>query len=156
EGFYYKATGLEFGGAREASFGGGTRIEWRTFLERQRNAAVNTTFAVNGADMPGNLTARRGVYEGFGARINNSYGLDPTGFRMFTDLRLEVANGDSVYGRGALDLTMSHGLGPRFAGSLTLSGGSSIGGLPAQRYWYLGGSQTIRGQSPDTLQSGNA
>jgi hemolysin activation/secretion protein len=42
------------------------------------------------------------------------------------------------------------------AGALTLAGGSSIGGLPSQRLWYLGGSQTVRGQSPDTAQSGNA
>jgi hemolysin activation/secretion protein len=70
-------------------------------------------------------------------------------------LRLEAAAGDSAYGRAALDVTMSHGLG-RLAGALTLSGGSSIGGLPPQRLWYLGGSQTVRGQSPDTAQSGNA
>ena len=31
-----------------------------------------------------------------------------------------------------------------------------MGGVPAQRLWYLGGSQTVRGQSPDTAQSGNA
>jgi hemolysin activation/secretion protein len=72
-----------------------------------------------------------------------------------TDLRFEGAKGDSLYGRAALDLTASHGLG-RLAGSLTVAGGSSIGGLPAQRRWYLGGSQTVRGQSPDTTQSGNA
>ena len=63
--------------------------------------------------------------------------------------------GDSLYGRAALDLTASHGLG-RLAGSLTVAGGSSIGGLPSQRRWFLGGSQTVRGQSPDTAQSGNA
>lgn len=155
EGFYYRASGAEIGGGRDASFGGGTRIDWRGFVEQQRSAKVNTNFAVNGADFPANLTARRGTYEGFGARINNSYGLDPEGLRVFSDLRLEVANGDSLYGRGALDVTVSHGLG-RLAGALTLAGGSSVGGVPDQRKWYLGGSQTIRGQSPDTAQSGNA
>jgi hemolysin activation/secretion protein len=74
---------------------------------------------------------------------------------VLTDLRFEAAGGDSLYGRAALDLTVSHGLGP-LAGALTLSGGSSVGGLPPQRMWYLGGSQTVRGQSPDTSQSGNA
>ncbi len=156
EGFYYRASGLELGGAREASFGSGTRVEWRGFLERQRSAAVHTNFAVNGADFPANLTARRGAYAGLGARFSNSYGLDPAGLRVFSDLRLEIANGDSLFGRGALDMTLSHGLGERLAGALTLSGGTSAGGVPAQRLWYLGGSQTIRGQSPDTAQSGNA
>jgi hemolysin activation/secretion protein len=89
-----------------------------------------------------------------GGRINLEYGLDPRGLRVLTDLRVEAAGGDSLYGRGALDLTASHGLGP-LAGSLTIAGGSSVGGLPPQRFWYLGGSQTVRGQSPDTAQSGN-
>ena len=31
-----------------------------------------------------------------------------------------------------------------------------MGDVPPQRRWYLGGNQTVRGQSPDTAQSGNA
>jgi hemolysin secretion/activation protein ShlB/FhaC/HecB len=155
EGFYYRATGVELSGSRDAPFGGGMRIDWRAFTEQERNAAVHTNFAVNGSDFPENLTARRGAYTGVGALVNHEYGLDPTGLRVSTDLRLEAAAGDSTYGRGALEVTMSHGLGT-LAGALTLSGGSSLGGLPPQRRWYLGGSQTVRGQSPDTAQSGNA
>lgn len=74
---------------------------------------------------------------------------------MLSDLRLEAAAGDSAYGRGSLDLSFSDAAGP-VAGVLTLSGGSSVGSVPAQRLWYLGGVHTIRGQSPDTLQRGNA
>jgi hypothetical protein len=155
EGFYYRATGVSLSGGRDATFGGGTRIEWRAFSEQERTARVNTNFAVSGTDFPANLTARRGTYTGVGARLGREYGLDPGGLRMSTDFRIEAAAGDSAYGRGALDLTVSHGLGV-LAGALTLSGGSSVGGLPAQRLWYLGGSQTVRGQSPDTAQSGNA
>ncbi len=155
EGFYYRATGLELGGARESSLGGGTRLSWRTFLERERSADVHTDFTVNGSTMPANLVAVRGAFAGAGFRLTNEYGLDPAGLRVYTDLRAEAAASDSSYGRAALDVTMSHGLGV-LAGSLTLSGGSSVGAMPAQRFWYLGGSQTVRGQSPDTAQSGNA
>ncbi|MDB4877585.1 MAG: hypothetical protein JWM41_4031 [Gemmatimonadetes bacterium] len=155
EGFYYRASGAQLSGERLSSLGGGTHMEWRAFVEQQRRAAVNTNFSVNGADFPANLVARRGTYSGLGGRLTHDYGLDPRGFRLATDLRAEAAAGDSVYGRAALDLTASHGLG-RLAGALTLAGGSSVGGLPAQRRWYLGGSQTVRGQSPDTSQSGNA
>ena len=42
------------------------------------------------------------------------------------------------------------------AAAITLAGGSTIGGVPPQRRWFLGGTHTIRGQSPDTAQSGNA
>jgi hypothetical protein len=154
EGFYYRASGAELGGSRDAPFGG-ARIDWRAFAEEERTAKVRTSFAVNGSDFPANLVARRGAYGGISARINDEYGLDPSGFRLIGDARFEAAYGDSLYGRAAIDLTASHGLGP-IAGSVTLSGGSSLGALPAQRRWYLGGSQTVRGQSPDTAQSGNA
>jgi hypothetical protein len=154
EGFYYRASGAELTTSRDTPFGG-ARVEWRAFVEQQRTAAVKTNFALNGSDFPANLQARRGTYAGLGARITHDYGLDPRGLRILSDLRFEAASGDSLYGRGALDLTASHGFG-RLAGSLTLAGGSSVGGLPAQRRWYLGGSQTVRGQSPDTTQSGNA
>ncbi len=153
EGFYYRASGAELTTSRDTPFGG-ARVEWRAFVEQQRTAAVKTNFALNGSDFPANLQARRGTYAGLGARITHDYGLDPRGLRILSDLRFEAASGDSLYGRGALDLTASHGFG-RLAGSLTLAGGSSVGGLPAQRRWYLGGSQTVRGQSPDTAQSGN-
>jgi hemolysin activation/secretion protein len=78
------------------------------------------------------------------------------GLQLFSDLRLEAASGDSTYGRGALDLTASHAIGQNAGASLTVSGGSSIGQLPEQRRWFLGGTETIRGESPDTAQSGNA
>ena len=32
--------------------------------------------------------------------------------------------------------------------SITVAGGSSVGVLPTQRFWFLGGTQTIRGQRP--------
>lgn len=155
EGFYYRASGAELSGTREASLGGGTRLDWRAFAEWQHSAAVKTNFAVNGADFPPNLIAQRASFFGLGARVNNQHGLDPRGLRLFTDLRFEAAKGDSLYGRAALDVTVSHGLGA-LAGALTMSGGSSAGALPPQRRWYLGGSQTVRGQSPDTAQSGTA
>jgi hypothetical protein len=155
EGFYYRATGLTLSGGRETSFGGGTRMEWRAFLERERSAAVNTNFSVNGSDFPANLVADRATYAGVGGHVTKDYGVDPNGLRVLTDIRVEAAHGDSAYGRAALDVTASHGFGS-LAGSLTLAGGSSVGALPAQRLWYLGGSQTVRGQSPDPAQSGNA
>jgi hypothetical protein len=155
EGFYYRTSGAELTGTTEASFGGGTTVLWRAFFEQQRTANVETNFAVNGADFPANFTARRGNYGGVGTTISHESGLDPRGFRLLSEMRLEAAAGDSAYGRGALEFTASQGFGP-LSGALTAGAGSSIGSLPAQRFWYLGGSQTVRGQSPDPTQSGNA
>ena len=157
EGFYYRSTGVQLSGSRNAPFGGGARVDWRAFVERQRSAQPNTNFSFNGAGFPANFVANRGSFAGVGARVNHGYGLNPNGLRIFTDLRLEGGSmlGDSLYGRAALDVTTSHGFGP-LAGALTVAGGTSLGALPAQRRWYLGGSQTVRGQSPDTAQTGNA
>ena len=54
----------------------------------------------------------------------------------------------------ALDLTTSHGIG-NGAVSLTVAGGSSVGEVPPQRYWFLGGSRTVRGHRPGT-EAGDA
>jgi hypothetical protein len=155
EGFYYRASGAELSGGREPSIGDGLRLEWRAFVERERTAEAKTTFAVNGAGFPANLVASRATYAGVSGRLYHDYGLDPRGLRVLTDLRVEAAKGDSAYGRAAMDVTLSHGLG-LLAGAVTLAGGSTVGAVPAQRLWYLGGSQTVRGQTPDTLQRGNA
>jgi hypothetical protein len=153
EGFYYRASGIELEWTREQ----GAWLSARVFAERQRAAARELERALGPAFIP-NVAARAGQYAGVATRFTHARGLDPNGFRVFTDLRLESAVSDSassVYGRGALDLTLSDGFGP-LASALTLSGGSSAGPVPAQRQWFLGGAHTVRGQRADTSQSGNA
>ncbi len=147
EGFYYRANGIELGGRTEQD----SPIEWRIFGERARTANVNTDFAIGGSNALPNVLAKSGTYGGMSLRIRGQHGDDPKGFRVFSDLRVESATGDSTYGRGALDLTLTSGMA-----AVTLSGGSSVGAVPSHRQWLLGGSQTVRGQSPDTAQSGNA
>jgi hypothetical protein len=151
EGFYYRATGGELLWTSDR----GPRLDWRVFAERQRIADQRTDFSL-GASFAPNIAAANVTSAGVGVRHLRSYGLDPRGFRAYTDLRLEAAGGDSTYGRGALDVTLSRSLAREFAAALTVAGGSSVGELPAQRRWFLGGTETIRGQSPDTAQSGNA
>jgi hypothetical protein len=147
EGFYYRANGIEVGGRTEKD----SPIEFKFFAERPRTATVNTNFALGGKNGTANIVATAGTYAGSIIRIRGQHGEDPNGFRVFSDLRIESAAGDSTYGRAALDLSVTHGYG-----ALTLSGGSSVGAIPAHRRWLLGGTNTVRGQSPDTAQSGNA
>jgi hypothetical protein len=150
EGFYYRSSGVELTGNNIR----GLDYDWRLFAEQERRATVKNHWSMGTPFIP-NITARRGNYAGGALRVRGSHGEDPEGFRMLSDLRLEAATGDSAYGRGSLELSFSDAVGP-VAGDLTLSGGSSVGAVPAQRLWYLGGAQTIRGQSPDTLQRGTA
>jgi hypothetical protein len=152
EGFYYRAAGAELGGRSDEA---AVPVEWRFFLERQQSATPRTTFALLGNNASPNIGAPTMTVPGASIRLRHTHGVDPNGFRIFSDLRAEAGGGDSTYGRGALDLTFTDDFGAA-AGALTLSGGSSIGALPAQRKWYLGGTHTIRGQTPDTATSGSA
>ena len=53
------------------------------------------------------------------------------------------------FGRALFESTVSRGLGAVVA-SLTGAAGHSVGDLPAQRHFFLGGLQTIRGQTAGT------
>jgi len=161
EGFYYRATGAELTRTRDPR-SDGARIDWRLFFENERAAKQNTNFSLGAAFVP-NIEAVNEQYVGTSLRLNHTAGLDPRGLRLLSDIRLEAATAlskdDSVwnrYARGAADFTLSHGLPSHLIGAVTLSGGTSVGTVPVQRLWYLGGAQTVRGQRPDTAHSGNA
>lgn len=151
EGFYYRASGAELSWTSQRF----ASLDWRFFGEQQRTAMQRTSYSVGGAFAP-NIVAATGASFGAGVHWLSAHGDDPRGFRTLSDVRVEAAGGDSSYGRAAADLTVSSGLPMRLAAALTLAGGTSVGQLPPQRRWFLGGAQTIRGESPDTAQSGNA
>jgi hypothetical protein len=146
EGLYYRATGAELAGSGRV----GSMFSWRIFGEQHRTADVETHFslphAFNGLRFRDNIVADRADLVGVGARLHASHGIDPDGFRVVGDARIEGAVGDFDFARTMLDLTISRGLFGTFQGSLTAAGGTTRGDVPAQRLWYLGGVHTIRGQ----------
>lgn len=157
EGFYYRASGVELSSVPDQAAGGA--FVWSLFAEQQRPARQNTTFSLarvfHGSVFEPNVVAVRGPYVGARTRYTNTIGEDPEAFRLFTDIRGEAAHGDTgSFARAAVDFTASHGFG-RWAGALTVAGGTSAGPVPAQRYWFLGGTQTVRGQRAGR-ESGNA
>jgi hypothetical protein len=152
DGFYYRASGLEL--SRAPGSAGALNLTWSLFAEQERNAPQRTTFSlarvVSGrSSSRTSRRRRRSTRERARASCSRS-AKDPQGFRLFNDLRLEAAHGDTgTYGRVALDVTASHGVG-NGAVALTLAGGTSVGILPIQRNWFLGGTQTVRGLRPGT------
>jgi hypothetical protein len=152
EGFYYRASGAELSSAPNQV--GALNLTWSLFGEQERNARQRTTFslarAMRGSQFEPNITTTSSLYAGARTRITQSIGEDPQGFRLFNDLRLEAAHGDTgTYGRVALDVTASRGIG-NGAVALTVAAGTSAGVLPIQRNWVLGGTQTVRGLRPGT------
>jgi hypothetical protein len=157
EGYYYRAWGGELASANVA--GGG--FTWRLFGEQHRNAKVETNaslaHAINdGVTFIDNIEAVRGTIGGAEARFSKTFGLDPEGWRLLTDTRAEAAAGTFDYTRGALDLTLSRGLGGGVEAALTGSAGTSGGTLPPQRAWFIGGAHTVRGQRPSLTLPGQA
>ena len=155
EGFYYRTTGGEAMWTRGVE----SRFEWRVFAENHNAAPVRTQLALvhraSTDTFPPNIAAAPGMYVGSGMHIVHNHGLDPRGLRTFTDIRLESAVSDSFYARGSASVDLSMGMPLRTTLGLTLSGGSSLGYLPPQRRWYLGGTHTVRGQDADTSYGGN-
>lgn len=147
EGFYYRSAGAEVTLHTDNAFLG----NWRVFGEQEFDANVNTEFSlVHPHGVKGRLTnidAVNGNVIGIGSDHHASYGLDPHGLRVVSDLKLEGAAGSFDYSRGSLQLTTSHGLG-FLDGALTLGAGSSGGTLPIQKQWFVGGVRTVRGQRP--------
>ncbi len=149
EGFYHRSWGGEL--VRERVPRGG--LEWRLFAEQQWNARVDSRWSLFGGAnddrFVGNVVADTGWFYGAGVRWRGSRGLDPRGWRLSADLRLEGATGQMDYGRAFLETIVSRGLGPVTA-SVTAAAGTSEGELPAQRQFFLGGLQSVRGQTAGT------
>lgn len=152
EGFYYRTAGAEL----SRTLGGveGNAIV-RLFAEHQSEARVETDVsfanAISGKKFRDNITAERSTVAGLGVRGVLSRGLDPHGFRLLADARAEAAAGTFDYSRAALDLTLSRGLGPLLDAAITGAAGTSGGSVPVQRWWFLGGAQTVRGQPAGAL-----
>ena len=156
EGYYYRVTGLEL--SRTLSRGGG--FTSRLFVERQgavqKHVAFNISRALGGgSEFFPNITAQKATTAGLALRAQRSAGLDPMGWRFFSDTRLEggwtafdsaATDVSRAYGRAAGEATISRGLGDRMSAALTVGGGVSRNAPLPQRGFYLGGAQTVRGQ----------
>jgi len=158
EGFYYRAFGFELGEKREHSRGS---LEYRLFIERQWTAgdtSVRNTLSL------GRLFGDRRFRDNFGSEPLSvtgmsgawlrGFGNNPRGFQLTSIARVEAGTGTFTYGRGSWEGTVTRPL-RRLAVALTGSAGTSVGDVPAQRQWFLGGLRTVRGQLAGT-QRGDA
>jgi uncharacterized membrane protein len=159
EGFYYRAMGASLGEHREQRKGS---LDYRLFIERQWTAGDSTvvnTFSLARAfgdrRFAPNIIAEPSTFTGVDVTWARTLLDRPRGWRLVGITRGEAATGTFEYARGSLETTVSHPLGQRALFALTGSAGSSVGRLPIQRNWYLGGLRTVRGQFPGT-QNGDA
>ena len=159
EGFYYRNFGAELVDRREPA--GGPWLTTRLFIERQWTAgdsSVVNTFSL------GNAIANRHFLPNIQSEQVSMTGLSIDYLRVFSPgwqttlnsaVRMEGGIGTFEYGRGSLELAITRPMFDRFMLSVQGSGGSSVGRMPVQRQWYVGGVRTVRGQVAGT-QEGNA
>jgi hypothetical protein len=154
ERFYYRSAGLELSGVRNRSLGGGA-LTWRVFAEHQSAATSEAEWVVsrlwnNKAGFSANIIdtlggGTRGAFAGGAVRWRGIRGDDASGWRVSSDARMEAAGGAVAYGRGAVDLTLERRLPGTLRLAVTGAVGSSVGDVPVQRFWNIGGWQTVRG-----------
>jgi len=154
EGHYMRSAGAELVGTQARG-----RLTWRLFAERQSTAKVETQASLphltRNARFRPNVEASEGEFGGGQLRLRLEHGLDPTGWRVATDIRAEAATGRHDYTRIASDLNVSRGLFGVAALSVGGRAGTSGGTLTPQREWRLGGTSTVRGHRAG-MQSGDA
>jgi hypothetical protein len=146
DGIYYRTAGAELTGLRRSA-NDRLIITWRLFEEQQLTARVATqrSFAnvANAAPFDSSIVANEGWFGGASGGAGYTWGLDPRGFVVTGNTRLEVARWRDNYARGMSELTVTHGFGGTGQFKLTGASGYSAGTLPVQRYWYLGGPYTV-------------
>ncbi len=154
DGLYYRTLGAEIGGLfRPAPEG--TVWSWRIYAQREDSAPVGThrslANVINGVQFTPNIQATAGHFEGATIVGMRGWGSNPRGTRASGLARAEAATGTDHFGRGSAEITLSQGIGARTDAALTVSAGSSLGDVPVQRLWYLGGPQTVRGFGPGAM-----
>jgi hypothetical protein len=156
EQFYHRAGGVELAGGRAGDPIAGGGLAWRLFGERQWGArgdsrlalpalfGVDRVYARNVVD----TVAARGVTVG-GAAVRWRAALvgdAATPWRVAADVRAEAAAGAAAaWARTAADATVERALPGGLRAAVTAAAGTSAGALPPQRWWNVGGWQTVRG-----------
>lgn len=154
DGDYYRRSGASLEWVHPTMEQSSLRI--RAFGEYHRPATIETDFTIWGLikdnlEWRPNIGVDEGWFLGGSLEISSKWGTDPLFPRGGLLVSVEGAAGTAEYARadllGSLDI-------PIFSDtriSLEAGIGTSLGDLPRQRLWYLGGLSTLRGVPPRAL-----
>ena len=147
-GEYYRATGLRFDVAPDASDRAWYR--WSFFAERQRPVERGTVWSFahlvdSERDLRPNLQADPADLLGASLSLAPWWGQDPAAPQGGVEYYLEGAAGDYRFARSSLTARGILPLGARHRFGVEAGGGTAWGDLPAQSNWFLGGSESLRG-----------
>ncbi|HSU15082.1 hypothetical protein [Longimicrobium sp.] len=145
-GDYFRATGVELLGAPPRSER--PWMEWRLFAEHQGPVATATDFSLRGTfsdfDFRPNVNADRADQAGAALTLRPLADRDVLGVRWGLALGMDASAGTFRFARPSATLrggTSLLGLDAALEGAA----GTSLGDVPAQSLWRLGGAATLRG-----------
>jgi len=141
---YYRVAGLSVGWRA----GGTTRTEVRMFGERHWDAPKETDVSLphllSDYEFPENVTAEEVTLFGVSGRVRLQAGRDPEKPIYTATVWAEGAVGDREYVRFAGSGSVGVPIAKVAEVALEASAGSSVGTPPPQRYYFLGGVETLR------------
>lgn len=148
DGDYFRTLGVELTGrpaATETPW-----YSWRLYAERQRGARAETDLSLphvfdKGHVFRPNIAADPADEVGADIVLRTAHGLNPEGLRWGAELAVNSATGTFDFARPGLTLNLGLPLPRRLYGSLEVGAGTSVGTVPIQSLWYLGGPATLRG-----------
>lgn len=154
EAFYYRSWGAEL--TREPLGVAAWEYRWRLFAERQGAARRGTDVALpslweDGPVFRGNPAAEPADLAGATLALRAERGLDPEGWRWTGELSATAAAGTHAYLQPSLVTSVGIPLPGRMGGALEVAGGTTLGDLPLQESWFLGGPSSVRGYGEDRL-----
>ena len=154
DGDYYRRSGTSLEWAHSSREENSLRI--RVFGEYHRPAKIESDFTIWGlinekSEWRPNVGVDTGWFLGSSIEFASKWGSDPLSPHGAMLVSVEGGAGTAEYGRanllGSLDLPIVRDM--RI--SLEAGIGTSVGDLPLQRGWYLGGPSTLRGFPPRIL-----
>ncbi len=141
---YYRVYGASFGWKG----GGPVRTELKAFAEGQRDAPKQTDVSLpnllGDTEFPDNVQAETVTLFGISGRVRWQAGRDPSRPIYTATAWAEGAVGDREFLRYAGAGTAGFPLTGRLSLALEASAGSTTGAPPPQRWYYLGGVETLR------------
>ncbi|HEV2147235.1 MAG TPA: hypothetical protein VGR37_07515 [Longimicrobiaceae bacterium] len=146
DGNYYRSLGAEL---LRSPAGEGAGLGWRLFAERQDEAEKSTDWSLprlwSDEGFRENVPAAGANQAGAAVSWRGWRGANPAGWRGGSTLSLEGSTGTFTFARPSASLFGSAPLPAGLVGSVEAAAGTSLGEVPVQSHWFLGGPASVRG-----------
>lgn len=145
DGEYFRGHGLELTLSRPGQTGWDARLyhEWQRPADVETSASLPRLFDGDRTFRP-NIVAERATQTGAALSLRTGRPLSRS-VSLGVEARVAGETGDFDFGKGSLTLRAAVIPGGPLAGGITLAAGTSVGAVPVQSAFFLGGAGSLRG-----------